>query len=141
MMRPWAGTSADGLEIQHFGLQENLFQKIRRYRCASWRKPRQTGRRRPIPRRPRPRLRQFPFHPLGVGVGFVDLVDRHHQGDAGGPGVVDGLLGLFHDAVVRGHHQDHQVRDLGAPGPHGGKGFVARRVQEDHLALPTGQLT
>ena len=78
---------------------------------------------------------QFPLDSLRVGIGFVDLVDRHHQGHPGGLGVVDGLHGLFHDAVVRGHHQDHQVGDLGAPGPHGGKGLMARGIQEDHLAL------
>ncbi len=58
-------------------------------------------------------------------------------GHVGGLGVVDGLDGLGHDAVVGGHHQDHDVRHLGATGAHRGEGLVARRVDErDRLALP-----
>ena len=41
---------------------------------------------------------------LGVGGGFIHLVDGHDHGDLGGLGVVDGLHGLGHDAVVSGHH-------------------------------------
>ena len=40
---------------------------------------------------------------------------------------------LGHDAVVRGHHQDDDVRDLGAAGAHQGEGLVAGRVEEDDL--------
>ncbi|MPM74320.1 hypothetical protein SDC9_121307 [bioreactor metagenome] len=44
--------------------------------------------------------------------------------------MVDGLHGLGHDAVVRGHHQNGDVRNHGAAGTHGGKRLVARRIQE-----------
>ena len=44
--------------------------------------------------------------------------------------MVDGLDGLGHDPVVGRHHQDHDVGDLGPPGPHGGEGLVTRCVDE-----------
>ena len=44
--------------------------------------------------------------PVGVGGGLIHLVDGHDNGDLGGLGVIDGLHGLGHDAVVGGHHQD-----------------------------------
>ena len=51
-------------------------------------------------------------------------------------GVVEGLDGLGHDAVVGRHDQDDDVGDLGAPGPHGGERLVARGVDErDQLAV------
>ena len=71
---------------------------------------------------------------IGVGFGLVDLVDGHDDGNVGGLGVVDGLEGLRHDAVVGGDHDDDDVGDLGAAGSHAGKGFVARRIEEDDLA-------
>ncbi len=74
--------------------------------------------------------------PVGVGAGLVHLVDGHDDGHVGGLGVVDGLNGLRHDAVVGGHDQDGDVGDLGAAGAHGGEGFVAGRVEEgDFLVL------
>ena len=75
--------------------------------------------------------------PVGVGLLAVDLVDGHHDGDVGRLGVVDGLDGLGHHAVVGRHHQHHDVGDLGASGPHGGEGLVARGVDEgDRVAVP-----
>ena len=50
--------------------------------------------------------------------------------------MADGLEGLGHDAVIRGHHDDRDVRDAGAAGAHRGERLVARRVQEhDALAV------
>ena len=73
---------------------------------------------------------------LDVGVGLVDLVDDDHDRHAGGLGVVDGLHGLRHDAVVGGHHDGGDVGDLGAARAHGGERRVAGRVDErDELAV------
>ena len=73
---------------------------------------------------------------LDVGVGLVDLVDDDDHRHLGRLGVVDGLDGLRHDAVVGGHHDGRDVGDLGAPRAHGGEGLVARRVEErDGLAV------
>ena len=75
-------------------------------------------------------LGQLLLDALRVGFGLIHLVDGHDDGDLRGLGVVDGLHGLGHDAVVGSHHQDGDVRDHGAAGTHGGKGLVAGGVQE-----------
>ena len=68
---------------------------------------------------------QLLFYKVYVGVGPVYLVDGDDDGHLGGPGVVDGLYRLRHDAVVSGHHQDGHVGDIGAVGAHGGESLVA----------------
>ena len=72
---------------------------------------------------------------VGVGVGLVDLVDGDDDRHTRRLGMLDGFLGLRHDAVVGRHHQDHDVGRLRAAGTHGGERLVARRVEErDHAA-------
>ena len=48
--------------------------------------------------------------------------------------MVDGLDGLWHDAVVGGDDQDRDVGGLRAAGAHGREGLVAGSVQEGDLA-------
>ena len=74
---------------------------------------------------------QLLLHPVGVGIGLVDLVDRHDHRHPGGADVVDRLLGLGHDAVVGGDHDDRDIGHLGAAGAHGGERLVTGRVEED----------
>ena len=74
---------------------------------------------------------QLLLHPVGLGIGLVDLVDRHDHRHAGGADVVDRLLGLRHDAVVGRDHDDRDVGDLRAARTHGGERLVARGVEED----------
>src|SRR5829696_6952724 len=69
-----------------------------------------------------------------VGVGLVDLVDRHHDRHPGRLGVVDRLHRLGHDPVVGGDHQHGDVGHGRAPGPHGGERLVAGGVDEGHQA-------
>ncbi|MEJ2582313.1 MAG: hypothetical protein P8127_11890 [Acidobacteriota bacterium] len=76
-------------------------------------------------------LGQLLFHAVGVGVRFVDLVDCYDQRHVGGPRVGDRLLRLRHDAVICGHHQDHDVGHLGASRAHLGECLVTRCVNED----------
>ena len=71
---------------------------------------------------------------VGVGGGFVYLVDRENDGHTCGGGVVDGLHGLRHHIVVGGHDDDTEVGDFGASGTHGGEGLVARGVEEGDVA-------
>lgn len=66
---------------------------------------------------------------------LVDLVDRHHDGQLGRLGVVEGLDGLRHDAVIGGHHEHGDVRGLGATGTHGREGLVTGGVDEGDLAI------
>ena len=73
---------------------------------------------------------ELPLDPLRVGAGQVHLVDRHHDRNIGGFGVVDRLNGLRHNAVIGGHHQHRDVGDAGAAGADGGKSGVAGGVQE-----------
>jgi len=54
--------------------------------------------------------------------------------------VFDSLLGLRHDAVVGGHHEDDDVRHLRASGAHLGERLVARRVDERDPLVPDGRL-
>ena len=71
---------------------------------------------------------------LRLRVGLVDLVDRDDDRHLGGAGVVDGFERLRHHAVVRRHHQHHDIGDFGAARTHAGERFVARRIDEDDLA-------
>ena len=83
-----------------------------------------------------PVLGQLLHDPVGVGVGPVDLVEGDDDRDVGRPGVVDGLDGLRHDAVVGRDDQHHDVGRLRPSGPHGGERLVARGVDErDQVAL------
>ena len=52
------------------------------------------------------------------------------MGTSAARGVVDGLDGLGHHAVVGGDHEDHDVGDLRSPGAHGGERLVAGGVDE-----------
>ena len=75
---------------------------------------------------------QLLLDPIRVGVGLVDLVDRHDHRHLGRLGVADRLDRLRHDAVVGRHHQDDDVGDRGAARAHRGERGVARRVDEGH---------
>ena len=74
-------------------------------------------------------------HALRIGVGLVDLVDRHDDRHVGGAGVVDGLDGLRHDAVVGGDHQHDDVGRLGATSTHLRERGVTRGVEERDRAV------
>ena len=80
-------------------------------------------------------LQQLLHHPLGIGLGFVDLVDGDDDRGPGRLGVANRLDRLRHDAVVGRHDQHDDVGDFRAARAHGGEGRVARRVDEgDRLA-------
>ena len=73
---------------------------------------------------------------VGVGRRFIHLVDGHDDGSIRRFGVIDRFDGLRHDAVVRGHHQHGDVRQVRAAGAHGCESLMARSVQEcDGLAV------
>eukprot|EP00976_Prorocentrum_cordatum_P051299 1036128-Prorocentrum_minimum.AAC.1 len=71
---------------------------------------------------------------------LVALGERDHDGHVGAPRVRERLLGLRHHAVVRGHHQHHQVRDPRSARAHGGEGCVAGRVQEGERRVHLRQM-
>ena len=76
-------------------------------------------------------LGELGLDPVRVGVGLVDLVERDDDRHLRRAGVVDGLEGLGHDAVVGGDDEDRDVGHPGAAGTHGRERLVARRVEED----------
>ncbi len=78
-------------------------------------------------------LQQIGAHPLRIGLGLVDLVDRHQDRHVGRFGVRDRLDGLRHDAVVRRNHQHDDIGDRGAARAHLGERLVAGRVDEGDL--------
>ncbi len=78
-------------------------------------------------------LDQFLFHPVRVGSWFIDLVNRHNNWDLGRFGVVDRLYCLRHYPVIRRYHQHGNICDLGASGPHGGKGFMPRGIHKSNF--------
>ena len=81
-----------------------------------------------------PAVGELLAHPVGLGLGLVDLVDGDDDRHAGGLRVVHRLERLRHDAVVGGDHEDDDVRDLRAAGAHEGERLVARGVEEDDAA-------
>ena len=78
-------------------------------------------------------LGQLLLHMLGIRSGLVDLVDRDDDGHARRLGMVDGLDGLWHDAVVCGDDEDRDVRNLCAARAHGSERLMAGRIEEDNL--------
>ena len=48
--------------------------------------------------------------------------------------MMDGLLGLRHDAIIGCHHQDDDIGSLGTTRPHGRERLVTRRIQKGHHA-------
>ena len=78
-------------------------------------------------------LQQVRAHTVGIGLRFVDFVDRNDDRHAGGLGVVQRFDGLRHHAVVGRDDQNDDVRHLGAALAHRSEGFVARRIDERDL--------
>ena len=73
---------------------------------------------------------QLLLDPVGVGVGFIHLVDGDDDLDVRRFGVVDRLDRLGHDAVVGRDDQDGDVGDGGAAGAHRGEGLMAGGIEE-----------
>ncbi len=126
-------TVRPGLEFQDVGLQEDHVQKLVHPLAG-------LGRNFHEDRLSAPGFgdeadfHHLPAHFFRVGSGLVHFVYGHHDGHARGLGVVGGFPGLGHQAVIGGHDENDDVRDLGAPGTHGREGFVPGRVQEGDVA-------
>ena len=80
-------------------------------------------------------LGQAFHHALGVCSGLIHLVHCHDNLDVCSLGVVDGLDGLGHDAVVGSNHQNGDIGHVGTAGTHGGERLVARGIQEGDEAV------
>ena len=128
----FGGTRRIGLEVEQFGLQRDHFQQLVEIGLV-------LGGNLDVDDVAAERfdlhlvLQQFGAHALRLGVGLVDLVDRHDHRNLRRLGVIDRLDRLRHDAVVGRDHQDHDVGDLGAAGAHRGERGVAGGVDEGDL--------
>ena len=131
----FCGTIGIGLEVEHFGLQRDCFEQLVEVGLL---------RRRDFDFE---RFAAHAFHlhvvlqelgadAVGLGVRFVDLVDRDDHRHLGRARVIDGLDRLRHHAVVGRNHQNHDVGHLGAARAHRGEGGVAWSIDEgDELAV------
>ena len=130
--RTLSGTVRVGLQLLHFRYQQNGLQQFVNAHLR-------LGRHRHANHIAAPFLRhQFVLgkllqHPIRVGALFIHLVNGNDNFNARCLGVVNGLNGLGHNAVVRSHNQHGNIRSHGTAGTHGGKGRVAGGVQEGDL--------
>ena len=73
---------------------------------------------------------------VGVCTVLIHLIDSYNDGNFGRLGVIDGLDGLRHNAVVSGDNENGDIGAHGAARAHLGKGRMARSVEEgDRLAV------
>ena len=76
---------------------------------------------------------QLILNGVGVGGGFIHLIDSNDHVNAGGLGVVDGFNGLGHDTVIGSNHQDSDIGGLGTAGTHGGERLMSGGIQEGNV--------
>ena len=124
-----------GLELLHLGRQDDGLEQLidahagLRGDLADLRLAAPLGRGQTV-------LGQLGEDAVGVRAVLIHLVDGHDDGDLGRLGVVDGLDGLRHDAVVRGDDENGDIGAHRAARAHLGKGRVARGIEEgDGLAV------
>ena len=118
-----------GLEIEHFGLQQDGVEQLVEIGALDGRHLDLEG----VAAHAFDddlMLQKIGAHAGRIGVRLVDLVDGDDDRHFGGAGVIDRLDGLRHDAVIGGDHQHDDVGGLGAAGAHGGEGLMAGRVDE-----------
>ena len=66
----------------------------------------------------------------GVRTGLIDLIDRNNNGYVRRLGMVDGLDGLRHHAVIRSNNQNNDIGYASTTSTHGGKGLVTRGINK-----------
>ena len=137
--RAGRGRVGVGLEVLDLGHQDDRLEQIVEPLTRLRRDVDELGVAAPLDRL-QSELRHLGAHPVGLRALLVDLVDGDQDRHAGLLGVVDGLLGLWLDAVIGRDHDHRQVRDLGAAGAHRRERLVARGVQERHRVPVVGDL-
>ena len=73
------------------------------------------------------------LNPLNIGALHVHLIDSNHEDYFGVERMLQGLVGLGHEAVIRRHHEYRNIRDRGAARAHFGKSGVTRRIEESYF--------
>ncbi len=133
-----SGTLGNGLQVLQVGDQADHFQQQVEIGLLLGGDVDKDRRAAPIFRQ-QSAIGQLLLDPIGQRARLVDLVYGDDDRDLGGVGVIDGLQGLRHHAVIGGHHQHYNVGDLRSAGTHAGEGFVARGIEEDDLAAVGGR--
>ena len=75
-------------------------------------------------------LRELPLDALRVGCGNIHLVDSHDNRHVCRLAVIDRLDCLWHDAIVRCHHEHRDIRHIRPARPQRRERLMARRVQK-----------
>ena len=122
-----------GFELQNIGLQLEHFQQMRNAFVGLGRHRREHRVAAPI-FGGQAVFGQTLFDFFQIGIGPVHLVDRDDDRHLGRARMVDRFHRLRHDAVVGGDDQHDDIGDLGAARAHGGKRFMARRIEKRHAA-------
>ena len=134
MTVPAAGRDGIGLEVLHLGHQQDHFEQQIQALMGARGYRHHHGIAAPVLGQ-QSAIGQLLLDAVGLRLGLIDLVDRHDNRHPGRLGVVDRFQSLRHDAVIRRHHQDHDIGDLGAASAHAGERFVTRGVDEDDLLV------
>ena len=130
-----ARTVRVGLEFFHLGGQNDRLEQLVDAGARLGRDLADLGLAAPFCRR-QTVLGQLGQNAVGVRAVLIHFVDRHDDGDLGRLGVVDGLNGLRHNAVVCSDDENGDIGAHGAARAHLGKGRVARGIEEgDGLAV------
>ena len=120
-----------GLEFEHIGLKQNLFQQVvytdtflcRNLLTLVFSTPvfyeQVHGSERLL-------------HFIGICARLIYLIDSKHHGHAGSLSMGDSLLGLGHHVVVGCNDDNGNVRNLCTTGTHGGKGLMAGSIEESN---------
>ena len=123
-----------GLQLQNLRLQEHHFQQVFDANPFLGRDLDEDGLTSPL-FGDEPVIRQLLAHLTHIRIRFVDFVDGDQDGDLGILGMVERLNRLGHHPIIACDHQHHDIGHLRPSGPHGGKGFMAGSVQEDHSPM------
>ncbi len=123
-----------GFKFQDFSLEEHHFKQIVNPPILLSRNLDKDGIAPPILTH-KSNIGKFTLDTLGIGVRFVNFINGHNDRHSRDFGVVNRFHGLGHDAVVGGDNKNHQIRNLGAAGPHFSKRFMPRRIQKDNLSF------
>ena len=85
-------------------------------------------------------LSELGLHPVHVGGRQVALIDGDDDCLFRLFRVLDRFQRLRHDAVIRGDHDDDDVRDVGTAGAHVGENRVAWGVEESDFLFVVNDL-
>lgn len=118
-----------GLQLFHFGNQQNIFQQIIDTQLLLGRHGNHDGVT-AVFFRNQSMLHEFLLDVIRICSGLIDLIDGYNNGNLGRFGMIDRLNRLGHNAVIGSHDKNRNIRNLGTACTHCRKRFMARCVKE-----------